>query len=155
MSYLMNATFSEADRPPQFNQGRYISIRGRNIENSRFQNHAQNQPFLVKKWLKRLRIRKNVISWKCDFVRNWLTPHFNKTRGISLVDWNIKDFTWSSPSKSAILRQERKKRLTLAENEEKWHTDWPIFFNRIKLFPPSIEISNTLDQSLTCKINYL
>ena len=80
MSYLMNATFSEADRPPQFNQGRYISIRGRNIENSRFKNHAQNHSFLVKKCLNRLKIR-----------------------------------------------------------------DWPLIFNRIKLFSPNIEISNTLE----------
>ena len=80
MSYLMNATFSEADRPPQLNQGRYISIRGRNTENSRFKNHAQNHSFLVKKCLNRLKIR-----------------------------------------------------------------DRPLIFNRIKLFSPNIEISNTLE----------
>ena len=68
--HVVNATFSEADRPPQFNQGWYISITDRNTENSRFQCHAQNQPFLVKKRLKGLKTRENTISWKCDFVRN-------------------------------------------------------------------------------------
>ena len=103
----MDATFSEANRPPQFNQGRYIYIMDRSTEIFRFQCHAQNQPFLVKKRLKRLKTRENTISWKCDFVKNWLSPHFNKTKGISFVDWNIKDFTWLSPWKPAICSQER------------------------------------------------
>ena len=64
---------------------------------------------MARKWVRWLKTRENTISWKCDIARNWLSPHFNQTKGISFIDWNIEDFTWLSPSKPAISSQEREK----------------------------------------------